>query len=129
MLTTEEFAEVEKLGTRYFKIVLDPSTMDIMYYQSSITRANIHNRLSEILDVDRELIENIIEKVRSENYRPEPLGVNLDKAYDDFISGLKSLAELPVEKRRNVFDANQIPMNCLEGIPSMKFKEEVGNAK
>lgn len=128
MLTPGEIAEVEKLGTRYFNIVLDPSTMDILYYQSSITRANIHNRLSEILDVDRDLIESLIEKVRSENYRPEPLGLNLDRAYDDFISGLKSLAELPVEKRRIVFDANQIPMNSIEGIPSMKSNEEVRNA-
>lgn len=127
MLTTEEFAEVEKLGTRYFNIVLDPSTMDILYYQSSITRSNIHNRLSEILDVDRELIENLIEKVRSENYRPEPLGLNLDRAYDDFINGLKSLAELPIEKRRIVFDASQ--MNCLEGIPVMKSNGEVGDAQ
>ena len=127
-MTPGEIAEVEKLGTRYFNIVLDPSTMDILYYQSSITRANIHNRLSEILDVDRDLIESLIEKVRSENYRPEPLGLNLDRAYDDFISGLKSLAELPVEKRRIVFDANQIPMNSIEGIPSMKSNEEVRNA-
>ena len=120
----KEMEEVEKLGTRYFNIVLDPSPMDILYYQSSITRASIHNRLTEILDVDREMIESLIEKVRNENYRPEPFGLNLDRAYADFIKGLKELAELPIEKRRDCFDTSQIPTNCLEGIPSMKSNEE-----
>lgn len=123
MLTTEEISEVEKLGTEYYNIVLDPSTMDYLYYQSSIKRANIHNRLSEILDVDRELIEHLIEKVRSENYRAEPLGLNHDRAYPAFINGLKELAELPVEKRRDCFDASQINPDCLKGIPNMTSKE------
>lgn len=123
MLTAGEISEVEKLGTSYYNIVLDPSTMDYLYYQSSIKRANIHNRLSEVLDVDRELIERLIEKVRSENYRPEPLGLNHDRAYPAFIKGLKELAELPVEKRRDCFDASQMPTDCLEGIPSMKSED------
>ena len=120
MLTAGEISEVEKLGTRYFNIILDPSTTDTL---CSIARSNVHNRLSEILDVDRELIANLIEKVRSENYRAEPLGLNHDRAYPAFIEGLKELAELPVEKRRDCFDASQIPTDCLEGIPNMTSKE------
>lgn len=123
MLNTEEILEVEKLGTMYFNIVLDPSPVNNLYYQSSITRSNIHNRLCEILDVDREMIENLIEKAWSENCKPEPLGLNLNRAYDEFIEGLKELAELPVEKRRDCFDANQITMNCVEGIPNMASME------
>ena len=123
MLTPEEISAVEKLGTVYFNIVLDPSAKYHLYYQSSTRRSEIHNMLSEILDVDRELIENLIEKVRSENYRPEPLGLNHDRAYDAFIKGLKELSELPVEKRRDCFDASQMPMNCVEGIPNMKSNE------
>ena len=120
MLIAGEISEAEKLGTRYFNIILDPSTTDTL---CSIARSNVHNRLSEILDVDREMIENLIEKVRSENYRAEPLGLNHDRAYPAFIEGLKSLAELPVEKRRDCFDASQMPTDCLEGIPSMKSED------
>ncbi len=119
----DTISAVTRIACQYFNIVMDESEQSMLYgVGGSLYRSRLHNSLSDALDVDRELIAELLEKCRTDNWRPEPLGVDLDKAFDQFLYGLRVLRALPAEKRRRVESYGSDPLAGIDFMPELGAK-------
>ena len=117
-------AQEEKLVAEYFNLVLpdDSHRAFNSLYCDNLRRTKLHEQLCEVFDVDRELIENLVEKVRADNYRPDPIGLDFNKAYDEFYNGMEYLKSLPAEKRHHISVFKEDEFKGLEPVPELGYE-------
>lgn len=94
-----------------------------------IRRADLHSRIAEDCDCDRDLVEDSFEKAFSDLRRSEmdfyrrPIDDDFLKRVDKWFSKLKEIARLPEEERF----PSLIPKDReikIDGIPDIKAKED-----
>ena len=117
-----EYDKKQLLLAEYFNIVLPDEVHQEfnILHRSSLHRSHLHNQIAEVFDIDREFVEELIEKVRIENYRPEPLGIDYSNAFREFCDGIEEISKLPAEKRHRVSLFSDEDFSGLDEIPSLQ---------
>lgn len=113
----------------YFNLVL-PDDAHRAYnerHSDPFARTNLHNELAEEFDVDRELITELIERVCRDNSRPEPFGMDYNKAFIAFIDGMTNFLVMSGDdrhpKKKEISEEEVKELKDLSGLPTLESEE------
>ena len=104
---------IEKAFT-YAKICLFPYNSLDYHESSGLFRSHLHDQLAELLDVDRDFVQQAFENCEKVYKNPEDIG----KALDLFLDGLFKFASLPEKERHPVIQIDPDSLKNIDTIPN-----------